>query len=157
MKIEKQNLKKVIFVIIIIIIVVNIILSIKNFLNPKQAYLFNIKGVIIQNDSMNPEVKKGEIAITKKANIEEIEIGDVISYYEGKEAVTARVIQKQDTGIRTKADNNENYNYHYVIETDLVGKVIFTIPIYIIVIVLAIAVIIIVSVMLIRKNKCKKQ
>lgn len=152
MKIDKKQIKNIIVIVIIIIIIINIIFSIKNFLKPKEAYIFGIKGIIIRNNEMSPELGKYDIIIVKRCDLNDIQIGDIISYYDNNELITSRVVQKQDTGLRTKQDNNENYNYHYVIQSDIIGKEIFKIKIYYIIPIIAI-IIILITVIIIKKNK----
>ena len=74
--------------------------------NPKDAYLFGYKPVLVLTGSMEPTLKVNGLAIVQKTNYNNVEINDIIMYELDDKLITHRVIEKTDDGIVTKGDNN---------------------------------------------------
>ena len=149
----KDNGKKTLFILLIILIVINLVLSIKNLIMPKSASLFGIRAIIINNDAMSPEYNKGQVAIAIKKDVSKIEIGDVIAYYEGDKVVTSRVLDKKDTGLRAKEDNNDVYDKQYITNNELIGKIEFSMPIVVMIIIIILLIAFFIWIVIILKNK----
>jgi signal peptidase len=89
--------------------------------------------LIVKSGSMEPAIQTGSIVFVKDVPAERVEEGDVITYGDdGGNLITHRVIERHstDTSIRfiTKGDANENPDHEPVYRSDLVGKVVFSIP-----------------------------
>lgn len=87
----------------------------------------------VQSGSMEPAIKTGSIVFVQEAEPEQIEEGDVITYYDdGRNLITHRVIEvhRADTSMRlvTKGDNNENRDPEPVYRDEVVGKAQFSVP-----------------------------
>ena len=105
----------VLCVILVPILILNCTLIIKSFINDDEVP--SIGGrmpLIVLTDSMYPEIKSGDIIICKEIDAEDVEVGDVISFYDpagnGTSVVTHEVIEKiEENGqlsFRTKGINN---------------------------------------------------
>ena len=93
---------------------------------------FAYHAVAIATGSMSPNINRGDIAVIKKKNIGEIEVGDVIAYDYHDVIVVHRVSKKLkvDDGFYyySKGDANKEED-NYIIKRDMIeGKVKFRIP-----------------------------
>lgn len=102
-------------VILIPILLINLTLIAKSYLNKDEVP--NIGGttpLIVLTDSMYPVIESGDLIICKGAEAEEIQVGDIIAFFDpagnGTTIVTHRVIEVvEENGQlawRTKGDNN---------------------------------------------------
>ena len=91
-----------------------------------------IKPIVIMTGSMSPNLEVGDIVISKKSSITEIEENDVLEFRRENKIIVHRAIKKYEkngkTYIVTKGDNNENVDFGEVTEEELKGKVILRIP-----------------------------
>ena len=79
----------VICVILVPILIVNCTLIIKSFINKDEVPDFaGIVPLIVLSDSMYPDIKKGDLIITKKVDVNEIGVDDVISFYAAEDNYT---------------------------------------------------------------------
>ena len=93
----------------------------------------NIKVKIVQSGSMEPAIKVGAVVIIKPSN--EYHIGDVIMFGEDtktKVPTTHRIVADEvRSGVfyyTTKGDANEDPDPQQVAQTEVIGKVLFSIP-----------------------------
>lgn len=102
-------------VILIPILLINLTLIAKSYLNKDEVP--NISGttpLIVLTDSMYPVIESGDLIICKGAEAEEIQVGDIIAFFDpagnGTTIVTHRVIEvveeQGQLAWRTKGDNN---------------------------------------------------
>lgn len=102
-------------VILVPILLINLTLIAKSYLNKDEVP--NISGttpLIVLTDSMYPVIESGDLIICKGAEAEEIQVGDIIAFFDpagnGTTIVTHRVIEvveeKGQLAWRTKGDNN---------------------------------------------------
>ena len=102
-------------VILVPILLINLTLIAKSYLNKDEVP--NISGttpLIVLTDSMYPIIESGDLIICKGAEAEEIQVGDIIAFFDpagnGTTIVTHRVIEVvEENGQlawRTKGDNN---------------------------------------------------
>ena len=72
----------VLCIILVPMLIVNCTLIVKSFINPDEAPDFaGIVPLIVLSDSMDPDIKEGDLIFTKHVDPEEIKVGDVISFY----------------------------------------------------------------------------
>lgn len=87
--------------------------------------------LVIGSGSMTGTINKGDAIIYRKLD-DEIEIGDIIVFYNDNVRIIHRVIDKKNTGkeIRyyTQGDANPNQDEGYRVEEDVIGKVKLRIP-----------------------------
>lgn len=72
------------------------------------SLLFGYKPLVIMNNSMDPEYKKGSVIYYKKYDNETINVGDIVTYNNDKELVSERVIGKDYNTYIVKGDNRSN-------------------------------------------------
>ena len=118
-------------VILIPILIINCTLIVKSWINQDEVpSIGGIMPLIVLTDSMYPDIKSGDIIITKQADAEDIKIGDDISFFDpagnGSSIVTHRVIEIIEDGgqisFRTKGINNNTEDRVTVPADKLVGK-----------------------------------
>lgn len=118
-------------IILIPILIINITLIVKSYTN--QDEVPSIGGylpLIVLTDSMYPEIESGDLIICHTVKEEEVEVGDVIAFFDpagnGTSIVTHRVIEViEENGIyqfRTKGDNNNTEDKDLVPGENLVGE-----------------------------------
>ena len=101
--------------ILVPILIINCTLIIKSFINKDEVPDFaGIVPLIVLSDSMYPDIKKGDLIITKVVDPKEIAVGDTISFYAAEDNYTTiwthQVIEVIDEGgelkFRTQGINN---------------------------------------------------
>ena len=107
----------VLCVILVPMLIINCTLIIKSFFNPDETPDFaGIVPLIVLSDSMDPDIKEGDLIFTKHTNPEDIRVGDVISFYAEEDDFatiwTHQVIEVIDENgtlkFRTKGTNKYN-------------------------------------------------
>lgn len=89
-------------------------LIVKSYISSDVPSVGGYLPLIVMTDSMYPEIKSGDLIICRTAQPEEIQVGDVIAFFDpagnGSSIVSHRVteVMQQDGQIawRTKGDNN---------------------------------------------------
>ena len=102
-------------------------------LGEKAPMLLGIAPMIVQSDSMYPEICSGDLVFIKKAGIDEITEGDVVSFYDpmwdGSGIVTHRVetviTAEGVRTLQTKGDANDSADLLPVTEDRLIGVLAF--------------------------------
>ena len=93
--------------------------------------IFPIKPIAIATGSMEKEICVGDVAIIKKCNSNDVNVGDIIEYQMEGYTVVHRIIEKRQNNGKfsfiTKGDNNNTPDRDEVKEDQLIGKVIFKI------------------------------
>ena len=93
--------------------------------------IFPVKPIAIATGSMEKEICVGDVAIIKKCNSNDVNVGDIIEYQMEGYTVVHRIIEKRQNNGRfsfiTKGDNNNAPDRDEVKEDQLIGKVIFKI------------------------------
>ena len=121
----------VLCVLLIPMLIVNCTLIIKSFVNKDEVPDFaGIVPLIVLTDSMYPDIKSGDLILSKTADVDDIEVGDVISFTDpmgnGTSIVTHQVIEiYQEEGVtyfRTKGTNNNTEDKVAVPESKLIGE-----------------------------------
>lgn len=121
----------VLCVILVPILIVNCTLIVKSFINKDDVPDFGgVVPLIVLTDSMYPEIKSGDLIICKTVEAEDVQVGDVISFFDpagnGTSVVTHKVIEKYELEgkiyFRTRGTNNNTDDRLPVSEDKLVGK-----------------------------------
>lgn len=81
-------------VILLPVLCINIWLIIQGYTGDDVPDAGGYYPLIVQSGSMEPEILTGDLIINHVAEMDEIEVGDVISYYEGKYIITHRVVEE---------------------------------------------------------------
>lgn len=120
----------VLCIILIPILLINITLIAKSYINKDEVpSIGGTLPLIVLTDSMYPEIESGDLIICRTAEADEIEVKDIISFFDpagnGASIVTHRVIEivEEDGEIlfRTRGDNNNTEDKELVPAENLVG------------------------------------
>ena len=120
----------VLCIILLPILIINITLLIKSYTNADEVpSVGGVFPMIVLTDSMYPQIKSGDLIICHTAEAEDIQEGDVISFFDpmgsGTAVVTHRVLEvieeNGELSFRTKGDNNNAEDQVLVPEKNLVG------------------------------------
>jgi len=102
-------------IILIPIVIINIVLIVNSFSSKGLPQIGGVLPQVVMTGSMSPEIEAGDLIISKQTDPEEIQIGDVITFYDpsgnGEMIETHRVtdIVVHEHGTKTwltKGDNN---------------------------------------------------
>ncbi len=121
----------VVCVILLPVLIINCTLIVKGLINPDEVpMIFNRAPLIVLTESMEPEIKAGDLIICKKVDAKDVKIGDVISFIDpegnGTSIVTHEVneVLVDENGkiyFRTQGVNNNVEDKASVPEENLVG------------------------------------
>lgn len=96
--------------------------------------VFGIKPFVVESGSMKPEISTGDMAyINTRCTYDDVDIGDIIAFRVNNETVvTHRVIDidNERKTFTTKGDANENADFSPVPFDCLVGKTIYSMPVF---------------------------
>ena len=121
----------VLCVILVPILIVNCTLIVKSLINKEEVPDFGgVLPLIVLTDSMYPDIKSGDLIFCKTVEAEDVEVGDVISFFDpmgnGTAVVTHKVIEiYEENGeifFRTKGINNNTEDKVAVPAENLVGE-----------------------------------
>ena len=101
-------------IVLIPVLIINCILIVKSFTSEEVPNVAGTLPLIVLTDSMYPVIQSGDLIICHTAEPDEIEVGDVIAFFDpagnGSSIVTHRVIEVTELNGRpawqTKGDNN---------------------------------------------------
>lgn len=89
--------------------------------------IFKYQLIAIASDSMNPIYYRGDAVIYEKVNVGEIKEGDILVFTKNSSIITHRVIKviedNDNLKFQTKGDNNENVDFDYTDENQVLGIV----------------------------------
>lgn len=96
----------------------------------EQKYVFGMKAYVIETNSMEPELKVGDVIIVKKCEKDDLKIGDIITYKNRGELITHRIsgINQKTQRYSTKGDNNSLNDIEKIKFEDIEGVKILTLP-----------------------------
>ena len=120
----------VLCVILIPILLANVTMIVKGLINPnKVPSIGGYSPLIVLTDSMFPDIKSGDLIITKAADAKDVKVGDVISFFDpdgsGTSVLTHRVVElvEEDGKLffRTKGDANNSEDPSLAPAENLIG------------------------------------
>ena len=119
----------VLCIILIPILIINCILIVKSFTSDEVPSVAGTLPLIVLTDSMYPVIESGDLIICHTEEPENIQVGDVISFFDpagnGSSIVTHRVVevteQNGEIAWRTKGDNNNTEDRLPVAASNLVA------------------------------------
>lgn len=125
-KMTKKIIKCIILIGLIILFIINLILSFEENTHILGIYMFNIV-----SESMEPTFYKEDLVVVKKCKLEDLKIGDIITFREEDRTISHRIVEitkeKEDVKFITKGDNNDIPDKDAVEMQDVYGKVLFSI------------------------------
>ena len=113
-------ISRIIFVFLLILV---LLLFVPNFIG--------FKTFSVISGSMEPNIPVGSLVYTKSIEFDDLIAGDIISYKLSEDTmVTHRIdsINEEQRTLVTKGDANDNVDGSEVQESQIVGKVVFSIP-----------------------------
>ena len=123
-----KSLKIIYYIVIAFIVLIAILLIVSAFPIPG-----NYKVLVVQSGSMVPAIKMGSIVLVKPAS--DYKIGDIITfgpYSKTKVPTTHRIYDMKVQGGEpiyiTKGDANNAPDTREIAKTDILGKVLFSVP-----------------------------
>ena len=124
----KKALKIIYYLLIVFIIAVALLLIVSIF-----PITGNYKVMIVQGGSMEPAIKMGSVAVVKP--VSDYKIGDVITFgpYSKTKAPTShriydiKIVNDSPVYI-TKGDANDTPDQREIRKSDILGKVLFSVP-----------------------------
>ncbi len=95
-------------------------------------HLLGLSIAVIRDNSMQNVFPKGSLVFVKQGGIEEIHVGDLITYYvnQGEDIKTRRVVAKDSPEkiFYTKGDNEDQAEVGTVSRRNLIGQPVFHLP-----------------------------
>ena len=130
---KNKTLKKILYLIIfsiIIIVIYNIFLLRVSTETEEQDYVFGMRAYAIETDSMEPELKVGDVIIVRQCKPEDLKIGDIITFTSRGELITHRIsdIDQKTQRYSTKGDKNTLNDIEKIKFNDIKGVKILTLP-----------------------------
>ena len=90
------------------------------------------KAYVITTNSMEPELKKDDVVVIKKAKADNLKQGDIITFKQNGETITHRIVQIDDIEdgklYITKGDNNNVQDEQGLRFDQIEGKLVIKIP-----------------------------
>ena len=125
-RMTKKIFKYIILNILIILFIINLILSFEENTHILGIYMFNIV-----SESMEPTLKINDVVVVKKCEATQLQKGDIITFQQDGRTISHRILDitkdKNIIKFRTKGDNNEIPDSDLVPESQVYGKVVFSI------------------------------
>ena len=125
-RMTKKIFKYIILNILIILFIINLILSFEENTHIFGIYMFNIV-----SESMEPTLKINDVVVVKKCEATQLQKGDIITFQQDGRTISHRILDitkdKNVIKFRTKGDNNEIPDSDLVPESQVYGKVVFSI------------------------------
>ena len=121
-------IKDILFYSFIIVILITSISILKGKQEGKAPTILGYRFYNILTGSMEPNIPTGSLVITKNVDLNDIKVGDVISFGEGTNATTHRVKEvHNNNGIQftTKGDANNVNDPRPIDGSEVFGKVVF--------------------------------
>ncbi len=139
LKIDKKLIKKIISIAASVILAVTICLClfvVVQVLSKGYASFGSYSFFKVVTPSMEPSIAVGEVIVTKSVAMDEVEVGDVVSFHSQAPdmfgmIITHRVVEidTAENGEKcflTKGDANLSVDGRYVLESNFIGKVTWT-------------------------------
>lgn len=83
---------------------------------------------VVLSGSMEPEIMTGSICLIDTGyRYDELEVGDVIAFTNGRISVTHRIHEIRDGLIQTKGDANESPDHYFIGEGNYLGKYVWSV------------------------------
>ena len=127
-----NNIKKIVFIIAIIFIYHILLIAVSYINKVDEISVLGFKAYTITTNSMEPNIRLGDVVIVKNAKQEDIQLGDVITFKRQNDTITHRIIDKEENGEQvkfvTKGDNNNIEDEERIKIEQIKGKVVLRVP-----------------------------
>ena len=124
-----------IFYLAIILILLTVLTSGSDYGSPKTIFGFSY--FTVMSGSMQNEIPKGSFILVKNVDPRALNVGDTVTYMRDRNtSITHKIVDIYENygnsgarGFQTKGVNNANPDSDVVYEANIVGKVVFTLPV----------------------------
>ena len=89
--------------------------------------LIKFKSYVIVSNSMQPTIDPGDVIFIKKSNVNDLKVGDIVTFQKDGFIATHRIIEIQDDKVITQGDNN-NLEDEPLDKSNILGEYIFRVP-----------------------------
>ena len=86
----------------------------------------NYRAYIVQSGSMEPALPVGSIVFTKSADT--YSVGEIITFSDGNNLVTHRIVNVDEASVQTKGDANEEADNRRIENSQIIGKQFLAVP-----------------------------
>lgn len=126
------RIRKLVYIFLVIILY-NIVLLYMSYIDKFDTPSFYIyKAYVITTNSMEPELKKDDVVVIKKAKADNLKQGDIVTFRQNGETITHRIVQIDDIEdgklYITKGDNNNVQDEQGLRFDQIEGKLVIKIP-----------------------------
>lgn len=126
------RIRKLVYIFLVIILY-NIVLLYMSYIDKFDTSSFYIyKAYVITTNSMEPELKKDDVVVIKKAKADNLKQGDIVTFKQNGETITHRIVQIDDIEdgklYITKGDNNNVQDEQGLRFDQIEGKLVIKIP-----------------------------
>ena len=126
------RIRKLVYIFLVIILY-NIVLLYMSYIDKFDTPRFYIyKAYVITTNSMEPELKKDDVVVIKKAKADNLKQGDILTFKKNGETITHRIVQIDDIEdgklYITKGDNNNVQDEQGLRFDQIEGKLVIKIP-----------------------------
>lgn len=126
------RIRKLVYIFLVIILY-NIVLLYMSYIDKFDTPSFYIyKAYVITTNSMEPELKKDDVVVIKKAKADNLKQGDIVTFKQNGETITHRIVQIDDIEdgklYITKGDNNNVQDEQGLRFDQIEGKLVVKIP-----------------------------
>ena len=126
------RIRKLVYIFLVIILY-NIVLLYMSYIDKFDTPSFYIyKAYVITTNSMEPELKKDDVVVIKKAKADNLKQGDIVNFKKNGETITHRIVQIDDIEdgklYITKGDNNNVQDEQGLRFDQIEGKLVIKIP-----------------------------
>lgn len=126
------RIRKLVYIFLVIILY-NIVLLYMSYIDKFDTPSFYIyTAYVITTNSMEPELKKDDVVVIKKAKADNLKQGDIITFKQNGETITHRIVQIDDIEdgklYITKGDNNNVQDEQGLRFDQIEGKLVIKIP-----------------------------
>lgn len=118
-------------IVLVPILIMNLILIVKSFADPDSVPSINgYSPLIVLTESMDPDIKAGDLIITKSIDKSEIEVGMTVSFFDPNSdsgavvthQIIEKIIEEGQVLYRTKGINNNISDRELVPEDNVIGE-----------------------------------
>lgn len=126
------RIRKLVYIFLVIILY-NIVLLYMSYIDKFDTPSFYIyKAYVITTNSMEPELKKDDVVVIKKAKADNLKQGEIVTFKQNGETITHRIVQIDDIEdgklYITKGDNNNVQDEQGLRFDQIEGKLVIKIP-----------------------------
>jgi len=90
--------------------------------DPKNAFLFGYKPVVVETSSMSPYILQNSVVVIHKTDFTQVKAGDVVTYETNGQFVTHRAVSMANNQITVRGDNNSAPDTQRVTPRNFVGS-----------------------------------